>query len=174
MKMGTPGQALVVLVEDDSVTATMYRLGLEIVGFEVSVAESGEALFDLLGGRVPDAVVLDYQLPGADGIQVLEAIRQNRLTSETVAFMLSNFPQSHDGAIDRVFELGAIAWLQKVSTSPATLAAKVKEALGSEAGGIARPAVTQPQTCSRARQEGQNQQVDASFRTPSVTESPRR
>ena len=46
-------------------------------------------------------------------------------------FMLSNFPggRSH-GAIDRAFAAGALAWLEKVNTTPTLLATKLTEAIG--------------------------------------------
>ena len=119
----------VVLVDDDRSVADMYRLGLEFHGFRVRVASSGDELFDTLTGGVPDAIVLDYELPGAKGDEVLEMLRRDDRTRSTVVFMLSNFPATYRGAIDRVFRAGAIAWLEKTKTHPRMLAEKLTEAL---------------------------------------------
>src|SRR5436190_1579676 len=82
----------VILVEDDRSVAEMYRLGLELHGFRVTVAGSGDDLFASLESLVPDAIVLDYELPGAKGDEVLEVIRRDDRTRGVVVFMLSNFP----------------------------------------------------------------------------------
>ena len=130
--------AWVYLVEDDPATAAMYRLGLEMQGFQVSVAGSGEELFGSLDGRGPDIVVLDYQLPGASGADVLEKIRGDARTRPAMVFMLSNFPQTYDGAIDRVIKHGAIAWFEKTRTPPGALCEKLTEALNARAGSRTR------------------------------------
>jgi CheY-like chemotaxis protein len=119
----------VIVVDDDPSVAEMYRLGLEFHGFRVTTAGSGDELFASLDDLVPDAIVLDYELPGAKGDQVLEMIRRDERTRGAVVFMLSNFPATYRGAIDRVFRAGAIAWLEKTKTSPKMLAEKLAEAL---------------------------------------------
>ena len=81
----------VILVEDDPSVAEMYRLGLEFFGFRVTTASSGDELFASLNDLVPDAIVLDYELPGAKGDEVLEMIRRDARTRGAVVFMLSNF-----------------------------------------------------------------------------------
>ena len=126
---GTARGRSVILVEDDRTVADMYRLGLEFHGFQVSIKGSGADLFGTLGGQVPDVIVLDYDLPGAKGDEVLESIRLDDRTRGAIVFMLSNFPATHLGAIDRVFRAGAIAWLEKTKTPPRLLAEKLGEAL---------------------------------------------
>lgn len=124
-----PGAGWVVLVEDDPAVAQMYRLGLEMRGFKVTVAASGEAMFRSLNGRAPDVIVLDYQLPGHNGAEVLEMIREHDTVRAAPVFMLSNFPPTHEGAIDRVIRLGAMGWFEKTRTSPQLLAEKLEHAL---------------------------------------------
>jgi len=126
---GTAGSRSVILVEDDRTVADMYRLGLEFHGFQVSIKGSGDELFGTLENRVPDIIVLDYDLPGANGDEVLERIRLDDRTRGAIVFMLSNFPATYRGAIDRVFRAGAIAWLEKTKTPPRMLAEKLAEAL---------------------------------------------
>jgi CheY-like chemotaxis protein len=121
----------VILVEDDRSVADMYRLGLEFHGFHVTTAGSGDELFASPSDLVPDAIVLDYELPGAKGDEVLERIRRDDRMRGAVVFMLSNFPATYHGAIDRVFRAGAIAWLEKTKTHPRMLAEKLTEALAS-------------------------------------------
>jgi hypothetical protein len=44
--------------------------------------------------------------------------------------MLSNFPGTSNGEIDRTFAAGALAWLDKANTTPGLLATRIAEALG--------------------------------------------
>ena len=120
----------VILVDDDRQTTEMYRLGLEMLGFTVSVAADGPGLFAALEAGLPDVVVLDWDLPGEPGDAVLRRLREDYRAAFLPVFILSNFPASRDGHVDRVFEAGALAWLEKVKTPPHVLAAKLTEALG--------------------------------------------
>ncbi len=123
------GRGSVLLVEDDPDTAAMYQLGLEHLGFEVAVSPDGPSLFRAVESWLPDIVVLDWQLPGWFGDEVLRRMRRDSRLASVPVFILSNFPSIKDGAIDRVFADGALAWLEKVSTPPDVLAEKLSEAL---------------------------------------------
>lgn len=118
-----------ILVDDDRDTAEMYRYGLEQLGFDVSVEGDGAGLFVALASRLPDIVVLDWDLPGQRGDEVLWRLRADGATAHLPVVMLSNFPDQLDGHVDRVFEAGALAWLEKAKTPPQLLAVKLVEAL---------------------------------------------
>ena len=119
----------VYLLEDDPAIAGVYAMGLEVAGFNVAVWNDGAGFLAALERQVPDIVVLDWQLPGLHGDEVLFQMRLDPRTVATPAFILSNFPAQKDGAIDRVFAAGALAWLEKVKTPPPLLAEKLLEAL---------------------------------------------
>jgi CheY-like chemotaxis protein len=124
----------VILVDDDPSTAEMYRAGLEEFGYRVRVEHDGPGLFQALEVDVPDVLILDWQLPGMLGDEILERVRFDPRTRALRVFMLSNYPAEKDGAIDRVFLAGAVAWLEKVKTPPSRLAAKLGEALRARPG----------------------------------------
>ena len=119
----------VVLVDDDDAAAEMYRMGLQASHFEVRIARDVEGLFAALEHAIPDILVLDWLLPGVRGDEILERVRIDERTRALPVFMLSNFPAEKDGVIDRVFLAGALAWLEKSKTTPATLAERLAEAL---------------------------------------------
>lgn len=119
------------LVDDDPSTAEMYRLGLQAFGFEVLVVHDADGLFRAIDAAVPDILVLDWELPGIRGDEILQLVRLDERTRGLRVLMLSNYPGIKDGAIDRVFQAGALAWLQKMKTPPALLAEKLYEALNS-------------------------------------------
>jgi CheY-like chemotaxis protein len=86
--------------------------------------------FEAISHEVPDAGVLDWRLPDMDGAEVLERLRQDARTAQLPVFLLSNYLGDQNGAIDRVFGLGALAWLRKSQTPPDVLARRLTQAIG--------------------------------------------
>ena len=124
-------QRYVLLVDDDPAMSDMYGLGLERFGFRVAVLKDPTRLNETVEADPPDVVVLDWDMPGVTGDEALERLREIDAGRHLPVFMLSNFPggRSH-GAIDRAFAAGALAWLEKVNTTPSLLATKLTEAVG--------------------------------------------
>lgn len=63
------------LVDDDESIIDYLRRGLVYEGFSVQVASSGEVGLALARERIPDLVILDWMLPGLNGIEVLERLK---------------------------------------------------------------------------------------------------
>jgi DNA-binding NtrC family response regulator len=72
-----PAEQPIVLVADDS-AANRLTLKLELIdrGFAVEEAADGSHAIGKLGSRKYAAVVTDVWMPGADGIQVVQAIHK--------------------------------------------------------------------------------------------------
>lgn len=68
--------ARVLVVDDDPSLLRALRLGLEVGGHEVAVAETGERGISLAALKAPDVIVLDLGLPDVDGVIVAERLRQ--------------------------------------------------------------------------------------------------
>jgi DNA-binding NtrC family response regulator len=66
----------VLIVEDEVILAKNLTKYLEREGFEVKAVTSGEHALPLLDSFKPDAVLLDFNLPGMNGLQVLAKIRE--------------------------------------------------------------------------------------------------
>ena len=126
-------RGVVLLVDDDPAIAEMYRTGLEAHGFQVRILPDAADLSEAVSELHPDVLVLDWDLPGVKGDEALERLRGTDDGRSLPVFMLSNFPGTRNGVIDRVFRAGAMAWLEKVNTRPNELAAKLARALGMEA-----------------------------------------
>jgi DNA-binding response OmpR family regulator len=110
------GAQVLVIDDDETIRAVVSRI-VETAGATVTEAETGEdGLRALYDGR-PDVVVLDIGLPGLDGWQVLERIRQ--LTDLPVV-MLS----AHDDELEKVRALhaGADDYVTKPFGAPELLA----------------------------------------------------
>ena len=77
--------AATVLVVDDErniLTAVSRALGLE--GYEVEVAGSAEIALDKLSKQAFDAILLDVQLPGIDGLAMLDELRTREITTPVI------------------------------------------------------------------------------------------
>src|SRR2546426_5766527 len=71
----------VLVVDDDAAIRESLRMVLEHAGHTVSEAESGDQALEVLEGRRVDAVLLDLNMPGIDGLDALVR-RSEEHTSE--------------------------------------------------------------------------------------------
>ena len=67
--------AKILVIEDDPKTANAIRTGLRGEGYETTVAKTGEEGLFQLNASACDVVVLDWMLPGLDGIEILKTLR---------------------------------------------------------------------------------------------------
>lgn len=85
----------VLIIDDEPVVRRIARAVLARSGFHVTEAASGsEGLEAIRRGSVPDVVLLDVQMPGLDGWQTLEALRQ--LEPNVPVIMWSGFDGTQD------------------------------------------------------------------------------
>jgi heavy metal response regulator len=69
----------ILVVEDEKKVASFIQRGLEEEGYAVDVAPDGEQGLETALARVHDLIVLDIRLPKMDGLQVLKALRQEKV-----------------------------------------------------------------------------------------------
>jgi DNA-binding NtrC family response regulator len=79
----------VLLVDDEPVLLATLREFLEGEGFEIHAAADGEAALGLVERVEPDLVLCDIQLPGADGLDLLERVLH--LRPETLVVMITAY-----------------------------------------------------------------------------------
>ena len=113
------------LVEDDPAVALVYRIRLEMDGFEVIHAPDGERALELAASELPDLILLDIKLPKLNGFEVIEALRLDPRTAYLPVLVVSNSlvasPQ-----MDDALGKGALEWLIKSRTTPAQLSSRVR------------------------------------------------
>lgn len=71
------GQKTILIVDDEEHIIELISYNLENAGYEVVRADRGEKALERLKSRQIDLVVLDWMLPGMDGIEVLKQIRRS-------------------------------------------------------------------------------------------------
>ena len=127
----------VLVVEDEENLLTLLRNYLEREGFEVHETLDGREALEVARQVHPDVVVLDWMLPGLDGMEVLRELRR---FSEAYVIMLT----ARADEVDRIVGLstGADDYLVK-PFSPGELVARVRAMLRRPRGGAssARDAV---------------------------------
>jgi len=106
-------------VEDEEDNAYMLRRRLERHGIHMRHVEDGEkALIDAVWKR-PDAVLLDINLPGINGLEVLQKLRANPLTNDVPVIVLSAHVMEDD--ILNAMQAGANAFVPKPIDFPKLL-----------------------------------------------------
>lgn len=88
----------VLIVEDEPNIVVPLQFSLEQKGYQVFVAESGEEAMDQIAGHKPDLILLDIMLPGIDGFEVCQSVRQNAETRNTKIIFLSAMGRDIDVA----------------------------------------------------------------------------
>jgi len=118
------GKPEIVIADDDMHVLAVVRSALESLGMECRSAASGPEALNLIRQLCPHAAVLDVNMPGMDGFEVLAAIRQAGLPLKVI--MLTARQRERD--VLRGFELGADDYVVK-PFNPLELAARLKRFL---------------------------------------------
>ncbi len=98
----------VLLVEDEPELRRLVLRELEAAGYRVRYAADGPTAVRLFAADPPDLVVLDWMLPGLDGLEVLRRLRQ---TSPVPVLMLTARAEEVDRVVG--LEVGADDYLTK-------------------------------------------------------------
>lgn len=69
------------VVEDEKKVASFIKKGLEEEGYAVDLASDGKTGLIMGLDGVHDLIVLDVNLPGIDGLRVLQELRQKKVTT---------------------------------------------------------------------------------------------
>jgi DNA-binding response OmpR family regulator len=113
----------VLVADDEEKIARMLGSYLEAAGFQVLLAFDGAQAISLFRSEAPDCLVLDINMPEADGLEVARELR--RSSSVPIIFLSARADE-----VDRVIglELGADDYVAK-PFSPRELVARVRAVL---------------------------------------------
>lgn len=106
---GTPKRIFV--AEDDRAILDLIRTRLLIAGYEVDFARTGTEALKRIGTQIPDAVILDVNMPDLDGFAVLHALKSRTQTAAVPVMMLTARNAAEDVA--KALNLGAADYLTK-------------------------------------------------------------
>src|SRR5688572_10063082 len=75
--------SLALIIEDDLFLADIFNTTLRLAGFQTEIFNDGLSGLARLAQVTPSLVVLDLNLPGTPGIQILSQIRHDRRLGQT-------------------------------------------------------------------------------------------
>lgn len=113
----------VLVVDDEIAIAKLIKFVLESNGYDVRIADDGEAAISAIMDKKPDLVVLDLMLPTISGFDVLQNIRESMGIIDLPVIVLTCRGQKEDR--DKAIKLGATEYLTK-PFSPTSLVNTLK------------------------------------------------
>lgn len=119
--------ARVLVVDDIAANVRLLEAKLLVEYYEVLTANDGATALEIVAEAMPDIVLLDVMMPGMDGFQVLDRIRQDETLKNVQVIMLTARGQETD--VIRGLETGAVDYIVK-PFRPAEMLARVKRLLG--------------------------------------------
>jgi len=118
----------VMVVDDMSVSRGLIIQALEAMGIKnIEFATDGQTAFQRLAAKPVHLVISDYNMPGADGLQLLAGLRQYQAT-QRIGFILIT-GTADPTVIDKGNKLGMNNYIKK-PFSPESLKACIERVVG--------------------------------------------
>ncbi|MDD2913303.1 MAG: response regulator [Candidatus Pacebacteria bacterium] len=117
----------ILIVEDDKFLRELISQKLSKEGYEIVEAADGEEGVKKAKEEKPSLVLLDLILPGIDGFDVLERLKEDSALEGIPVIIISNLGQRED--IERGLKMGAVDFLVKAHHTPLEIIEKIKEFL---------------------------------------------
>ena len=113
----------ILVVDDDDALSEMVGIVLAQEGYETVFCDTGDRAFEAFANHHPDLILLDFMLPGMDGIEVCTQIREE---SDVPIIMLTAKGDTED--VVKGLEAGADDYMTK-PFKPAEMLARVRARL---------------------------------------------
>ena len=81
--------AFILVVDDDESTCDALKRLLSRMGYAATCATNGRAALDACESVRPDVIVLDWMMPGMDGLEVLKRLRATPATKDVPVLLYS-------------------------------------------------------------------------------------
>lgn len=124
MAKNSYSDVLVLLAEDDTFLANIYKTKFDMEGFKIIHAENGERALEEAKKKKPSIILLDILMPKMDGFSVLEELKKDKDLKDIPVILLTNLGQKDD--VDKGLAMGANDYLIKAHFKPSEVVAKVK------------------------------------------------
>lgn len=107
----------ILLVDDDKFLLDMYAKKFTAAGYEVTTAGSGDDALGLIkDGLEIDVIATDATMPGVDGFQFLETMKEDGVAPSAVKIMLTN--QNTEEEMKRAQKAGVDEYIIKATMIP--------------------------------------------------------
>ncbi|OGC47151.1 hypothetical protein A2886_00700 [candidate division WWE3 bacterium RIFCSPHIGHO2_01_FULL_42_13] len=118
----------ILLIEDDMALANLYKMELESKGNTVIHVAEGSLAVEAVRQNTPDVVLLDVMLPGKNGLEILQEVRDSEDIKNAKVVMLTNFGNEEN--VSTALELGALDYIMKYKITPSEMSDKIASLLG--------------------------------------------
>ncbi len=107
----------ILVVEDNDLNRKLFCDVLRANGFEVEPVADGELVLNAARAFDPDLVIMDIQLPGVSGVDLIAAMRRDSALLDTPVLAVTAYAGKGDE--ERIRDAGATGYLSKpVSIGP--------------------------------------------------------
>jgi len=86
----------IMVIDDNKDAAESMSMLFELWGHEVKCAYDGRTALEAAAQYCPDAVFLDIGLPGMDGYEIAERLREQPQSAQTVLVAITGYGQDED------------------------------------------------------------------------------
>jgi len=115
----------VLIVDDELDYLSLMQERIGFWGYDVILAQDGETALAEIKEKHPDIVILDYFMPGMDGVEVLRRIRKFDQKISVIMFTAHADIKNIKGAQ----ELGVSAFIPKLSTYSTDIQSSLRSVL---------------------------------------------
>ncbi len=109
----------ILVVDDESIIREVLVTYLSEAGYQIHSAESGESALNILQQKLPDLILLDFNMPDMNGVEVCRRLKENPATCEIPVMFISGL-----GGVElkvQALESGAIDYITKPISLPELL-----------------------------------------------------
>jgi len=102
---------LILLIDDERDFLELMVTRIESWGYRAITASNGKDALTILQTKKPDIIIVDYMMPGMDGIKTLKEIR--KIAAATPVIMMTAYPDER--SIKGAEQLGVSTYIPKMS-----------------------------------------------------------
>jgi len=113
----------VLIIEDDATTRKVLTGGLAMAGIPMHIASSPEQASEILAEKPVDVIVTDLMMPGFNGVDLIQAVREAAHTKHIPIIVLTSGGNLE--LMESAVKSGANEILQKHNTPPAKLVERI-------------------------------------------------
>jgi DNA-binding response OmpR family regulator len=103
--------SFIIIADDDPVFCGLLKATLEMAGHVVGMVADGESAAAVIAFKKPDVAILDMNMPGCSGVDVVRKLRMSAATCAVPLIMLTARGGSRDA--DIAFRAGADDYIAK-------------------------------------------------------------
>ena len=109
--MSETKEKTILIIDDQKDFRFILTFDLKKNGYKTIEAENGEKGIEIAKSAIPDLILLDRKMPGADGIEVCKRLKADNVTKDIPVLMITG--KSQTGELTECLEAGAVGILTK-------------------------------------------------------------